>query len=46
MVLAICCLEIDNSQRVELTKRLSKIEGHGDIAMALSKISNKGIKKY
>lgn len=46
MVLSICCLDIDNSERTNLINRLSKIESHGDIAMALSKISSKGIKKY
>lgn len=46
LVLAVCCLDIDNGERSKLITRLSKIEGHGDIALGLSKISSKGIKKY
>lgn len=46
IVLGVCCLDIDNGERNKLITRLSKIENHGDIALGLSKISNKGIKKY
>ena len=46
MILGVCCLDLDAEERNKLVTRLNKVEGHGDIARCLSKVSHQGIKKY